>query len=132
MATVFDLFKQTQYGYYELSRGTVFGNIQGSEEARTLMGVFKKRKGFTIDGRNMETFGSDSPTLHAHPEDFSDGDPIVGNGVIVDGVKYEIKGATYGTNFDTGVVEHIRLTLQESDFIVPEPEDDTEDGENNG
>ena len=132
MATVFDLSKQTQYGYYILSRGTVFGNVQGSEQVRTLMGVFKKRKGFTIDGRNMETFGSDSPTLHAHPEDFTADDEIVGNGVIVDGVSYEIEGITYGTNFDTGEVEHIRMTLKEADFGINEPDDDTEDGENNG
>ena len=40
----------------------------------------------------------------------------MGNGVIVDGVEYEVSGFTKGTNFDTGEVEHYYLTLKEADY----------------
>lgn len=121
MATVFDIFEQTEYGYVILNRGTVFGNVEAEDEneqplVRTLKGVFKLRRGMTISGNNMENFGGDIPTLHAHPEDFDANDPIVGNGVVVDGVQYEVMGITYGTNFDTGEVEHIRMSLKEVDY----------------
>ena len=121
MATVFDIFEQTEYGYVILNRGTVFGNVEAEDEneqplVRTLKGVFKLRRGMTISGNNMENFGGDIPTLHAHPEDFDANDPIVGNGVVVNGVQYEVMGITYGTNFDTGEVEHIRMSLKEVDY----------------
>ena len=113
--TVFDLFKQIDYGYVILNRGTVFGNIVDGE-ARTLKGVFKLRRGYTRNGANMESFSGEVATLHAHPEDFAPTDPIVGNGVVVDGVEYEVSGFTKGTNFDTGVVEHLTLTLKEVNY----------------
>ena len=121
MATVFDIFEQTEYGYVILNRGTVFGNVEAEDEnnqplVKTLKGVFKLRRGMTISGNNMENFGGDIPTLHAHPEDFDANDPIVGNGVVVNGVQYEVMGITYGTNFDTGEVEHIRMSLKEVDY----------------
>lgn len=121
MATVFDLFKQTDYAYVILNRGTVFGNLPKTNEVdqcivKNLKGVFKLRKGMTISGNNMEAFGGDIPTLHAHPEDFDPKDPIVGNGVVVNGVQYEVMGITYGTNFDNGEVEHIRMSLKEVDY----------------
>lgn len=112
--TVFDLFKQIQYAYVKLNRGTVFGNVAAKPE--TLYGVFKFRRGYTRNGANMESFGGEVATLHAHPEDFDKDDPIVGNGVIVDGVEYEVSGFTKGTNFDTGEVEHYYLTLKEADY----------------
>lgn len=118
--TVFDIFNEIEYGYVILDRGTVFGNVvateNGEPKTRTLKGVFKFRQGFNIDGRNMEAFGGEMATLHAHPEDFDSTDVIVGNGVVVNGVEYEIKGITYGTNFDTGEVEHIRLSLKEMEY----------------
>lgn len=113
--TVFDLFKQIEYGYVPLQRGTVFGNVT-LEEPRMLHGVFKFRQGYTRSGNNMETFSGEVATLHAHPEDFDQSDPIVGNGVIVDGVEYEVSGVTKGTNFDTGIVEHLTLTLKEAHY----------------
>ena len=121
MATVFDIFKQVEYGYVKLNRGTVFGNVEEEDEnntpaVKTLKGVFKFRRGMTIDGNNMESFGGDIPTIHAHPEDFDADDPIVGNGVIYDGIEYEISGITKGTNFDTGEVEHIRMSLKEVNY----------------
>lgn len=114
MATVFTVFREIDFQYITLSRGNVFGNtIKGT---KTLRGVFKKRKGYTRDGNNMETLGADMPTIHAHPEDFSDNDPIVGNGIIVCGGQYEITGISYGTNFDNGKVEHIKMTLKEANY----------------
>lgn len=113
--TVFDLFNQIEYGYVILNRGTVFGNIIEGE-SRILKGVFKFRRGYTRTGNNMETFSGEVATLHAHPEDFSPTDPIVGNGVVVDGIEYEISGVTKGTNFDTGIVEHLTLTLKEATY----------------
>lgn len=114
MATVFTVFRETDYQYLTLSRGNVFGNT--IKASRSLKGVFKERKGYTRDGNNMETLGSDMPTLHAHPEDFEQTDIIVGNGVIVNGNTYEITGITYGKNFATGVVEHITMTLREANY----------------
>lgn len=113
--TVFDLFNEIEYGYIQLNRGTVFGNI-AEGNARTLRGVFKFRRGYTRTGANMETFSGETPTLHAHPEDFAPTDQIVGNGVVVDGIEYEIAGVTKGTNFDTGVVEHLTFTLREVNY----------------
>ena len=113
--TVFDLFKQIDYGYVKLNRGTVFGNVADSQ-AQALKGVFKFRRGYTRNGANMESFSGEVATLHAHPEDFDKDDPIVGNGVVVDGVEYEVSGITKGTNFDTGAVEHITMTLKEVNY----------------
>ena len=115
MDTVFGLFKEIEYGYVKLNRGTVFGNQQDGE-ARILKGIFKLRRGYTRTGQNMENFNGEIPTLHAHPEDFDSTDPIVGNGVIINGIQYEVKGITKGTNFNTGVVEHITMSLQEVDY----------------
>jgi len=120
--TVFDLFKQVQYGYVKLDRGTVFGNIT-TQEPKTLYGVFKFRRGYTRDGANMESFSGEVATLHAHPEDFESDDPIVGNGVVVDGVEYEVSGFTKGTNFDTGEIEHYYLTLKEADYTSEDSDD---------
>lgn len=114
MATVFTVFRETEYEYLTLNRGTVFGNT--ISESKTLKGVFKERKGYTRDGNNMETLGADQPTLHAHPEDFANDDVIVGNGVRVGDKQYEITGITYGKNFSDGIVEHIRMTLREANY----------------
>jgi len=123
MATVFDLFKEIDYQYFVIERGTVFGNVQASAEPRTLKGVFKERTGYTRTGNNIERIDGDTATLHAHPEDFTDFDAIVGNGVIVNNIEYEVKGLTVGTNFDTGVVEHLTLTLERTDIAEGDDED---------
>ena len=126
--TVFDLFKQTQYGYVKLNRGTVFGNVV-AQDAKTLNGVFKFRRGYTRNGANMESFGGEVATLHAHPEDFDKDDPIVGNGVVVDGVEYEVSGFTKGTNFDTGEVEHYTLTLKDASYTDEREDEDDNNGD---
>lgn len=104
---VFSLFTQTPFTYLKISRGEVYGNQV--EEEKELIGVFKLRSGMT-QSNNQENRES-SATLHAHPEDFTAGEEIVGNGIRYDGKDYDILGATEGKNFHTGVVEHIRLTL---------------------
>ena len=114
MATVFTVFKEEPYDYIILSRGNVFGNTVVSE--RTQYGVFKLRCGYTRDGNNMETLGSDQPTLHVHPEDFDANDIIVGNGIRYKGREYEVTGMTAGTNFSNGTTEHYTLTLKEASY----------------
>lgn len=116
MATVFQLFKEISYDYYLVNRGTVLGNTLDGVSKKTLKGVFKCRNGYTRSGMNMETMNGDMPTLHVHPEDFEDADSIVGNAVIIDNIQYEVKGYTVGRNFDTGVVEHLTLTLQRAEY----------------
>lgn len=118
MATVFTVFREQPYKYLVISRGTVEGNVV--TETKNLNGIVKLRKGFTRSGNNMETFGTDLPTIHAHPEDFSTDDIIVGNGVQVNGSDYEIIGLTVGTNFITGEVEHYTLTLKEAELAFEE------------
>ena len=118
MATVFTAFREQPYKYLVISRGTVEGNVV--TETKNLNGIVKLRKGFTRSGNNMETFGTDLPTIHAHPEDFDADDVIVGNGVQVNGSDYEITGLTVGTNFITGEVEHYTLTLREAELAFEE------------
>ena len=110
--TVFDVFQEQPYAYLEISRGGVLGNTISKET--NLNGIFKQRDNQeTI--QNIETNIS-SATLHAHPEDFSDFSVLVGNGVRVNGVDYEILSMTVGRNFDTGVVEHLTFTLQRASY----------------
>lgn len=110
--TVFDVFQEQSYTYLEIARGGVLGNTITKET--DLMGIFKQRDNQETM-QNIETPISSS-TLHAHPEDFSDYSVLVGNGVRVDGVDYEIMSMTIGRNFDTGDVEHLTFTLQRADF----------------
>lgn len=124
MATVFDVFKEVQMEYLPLNRGRVFGNLTGN--ARLISGIFKLRTGMTANG-GTEAFSS-SATVHAHPEDFEEGDKIVGNGIEYNGELYEIVGLTEGRNFDTNEVEHLTLTLnrgaltQQNNYNVVEDE----------
>lgn len=120
MTTVFDVFREDAFTYLTIKRGQVFGNQV--VDTKELKGVIKVRSGFTRTGQNMELPGgkniSDHPTIHAHPEDFSDDNPIIGNGVRYNGLDYEIIGVTYGRNFDNGAVEHLTLTLREADYAA--------------
>lgn len=111
MATVFDVFKEVEYEYLEVSRGTVYGNRVTN--STPLRGVFKLRSGMTQGTRELATSAA---TIHAHPEDFTDIDAIVGNGVAYDGETYRIAGITAGTNFDNGLTEHLTLTLEVEDY----------------
>lgn len=122
MATVFDLFKEIDYQYVVVNRGTVFGN-ELDEVSNTYKGVFKSRSGYTRTGNNIEKIDGELATLHAHPEDFTDFDSIVGNCVVVNNIYYEVKGLTVGTNFDSGVVEHLTLSLQRADYVQGDEND---------
>jgi hypothetical protein len=118
-ATVFDVFTSTNYTFLEISRGGVYGNVITASE--TAQGVFKLRDGMVSTG-NQESRQS-TATLHIRPDESFISDitvdgkvQLVGNGVRVEGVDYEILGATGGKNFDNNVLEHYRLTLQVADY----------------
>ena len=106
---VFSLFVETPFVFFEVKRGGVMDNQIVSR--RNLKGVFKMRDGMTQGSR--EVHKSDA-TLHVRPNDFGGNPQLVGHGVRVDGVDYKIIGQTNGTNFHTGRIEHIRLTLERS------------------
>lgn len=121
METVFDLFKETEYAYVPLNRGTVFGNVQSGNgnSPKILKGVFKLRRGFARVGNNMELEDTRIPILHAHPEDYSSENGFtaeIGNGIVIDGVQYEITNISQGKNFDNGAIEHLTFTLQEVEY----------------
>ncbi len=116
MATVFDVFAQIPYTFLEIGQSHIRGDTILSE--REFSGVFKDKSGLVQNG-NMESLDSSS-TLHIKPADFpqiTDCSQLVGHGVRVQGQEYSIKGATAGTNFDTGVIEHYRLTLETAEFV---------------
>lgn len=113
--TVFDVFKEVSYDYLVISRGTVYGNRITSTVP--LKGVFKLRSGMVQGDREL---AESSATLHAHPEDFSDMDEIVGNGVKIGGEYYQITRVADGRNFDTGVSEHLTFTLGAADYAIEE------------
>lgn len=116
MTTVFDVFKEQEYSYLEIVQSSVRGDVVANETP--LMGVFKDKAGSVQNG-NMESVDS-SATLHVHPEDFENINnctELIGNGVTVNEQDYSIVGATAGTNFDNGDIEHYRLTLQKAVFV---------------
>lgn len=117
--TVFSAFINTPYTFLRISRGGVRGNeIVESYDA---LGVFKLREGMVSVG-NQESRES-SATLHIKPDEsfladvIDDGKlELVGHGVRVNNVEYEILGSTGGNNFETNVLEHYRVTLAVADF----------------
>lgn len=111
--TVFDVFSETPYDLLSISRGEVYGSRIVSE--RRCMGVFKLKSGMVAAGER-EAYSSNA-TLHIHPEDATDPDDLVGNGVRVNGVTYDITGMTEGKNFDNGRIEHYTLTLERVDYV---------------
>lgn len=114
MATVFDVFTQTSYDYLKISRGGVAGDGIVSETPAS--GVFKLRTGVNV-ANDQETKTSDA-TLHIKPSEpfVTNPQALVGNGIRWQGTTYAIEGVTEGRNFETGVVEHYRLTLGEQEF----------------
>lgn len=118
MPTVFDVFTEVPYEFLTVERGNVYGNQITSR--KQLMGVFKLKTGMTSNN-NMELVDSDA-TLHAHPEDFDTNDynSLLGQGVCINGVNYSIEGISAGTNFDTGVIEHIYMRLQRDKLVEVE------------
>lgn len=116
MATVFDVFKETPYTFLEIAQSHIRGDLITAE--RELQGIFKDKAGQVQNG-NMQAIDS-SATLHIHPEDFPNVKgcaDLVGQGVRVNGQDYSIHGATAGTNFENGIIEHYRLTLQKAVFV---------------
>ena len=107
MSTVFDLFTSDDYKYLVTESSTIAGDVIKSATAHK--GIFKLRNGMVEGDRELRT--SDA-TLHVHPEDYDDPEALVGNGILYDGVFYEIVGCTAGTNFNTHTVEFYRLTLE--------------------
>lgn len=119
MDTVFDVFEEVPYQFLKVSRGGVYGNrITATQDA---YGIYKRRNDM-VQVNNQELRQS-AATLHIHPDeafiaDITVDDKIllVGNGVRVEGVDYEIIGDTGGGNFDDGELEHYTLTLQVTDY----------------
>ena len=107
MGTVFDYFGSVSYKFLVTGSSTIKGDVILS--ATEHEGIFKLRDGMVEGDRELRT--SDA-TLHVHPEDYESPEMLVGNGILYDGVFYEIVGCTEGTNFDTHEVEHYRLTLE--------------------
>lgn len=114
METVFDVFQEQEYTYLEIARGGIAGN--SIVESSPRMGVFKLRAGSGNSPTSEMEVRNSTATLHAHPEDYPDLDNIVGNGIRVDDVDYEITAITGGKNFDNGVMEHITFTLQRASY----------------
>lgn len=115
MDTVFDVFTQQPYTFLTIQRGNVYGNQITSE--RELVGIFKLKSRMVM-ADNMEVATSDA-RLHAHPEDFpgQSAAELVGQGIRVNGEEYTIEHMSAGTNFDTGVVEHLTFYLKRSNFV---------------
>lgn len=116
METVFDLFQQVDYDFLEVARGGIAGNTVIKREG--LRGVFKLRAGSGNSPTSEMEVKNSTASLHAHPEDFENLDNLVGNGVRVNGVDYEITSMTGGMNFDTGIMEHLTFNLQRADYGV--------------
>jgi len=109
---VFDVFVTSPYTYLQVSRGGVYGNtVQATEEAQ---GVFKLRNGMVMVN-NQESKQSNA-TLHVKPSESFAAEYMVGNGIRHNGLDYEIIGQTGGQNFETGLLEHYRLTLASTDY----------------
>lgn len=113
--TIFDNFPEEPYTYLSITRGGVKGNTITSE--RVLSGIFKLRSSSTSQA-NMENRAS-TATLHTHPEDFECANiaDLVGQGIMKDGVCYEITSVTGGKNFANGIMEHLTFTLDRAEFV---------------
>lgn len=111
---VFDMFELTPYIFLEISRGGVIG--QGVISETEAQGVFKMRSQM-VRGENAETKDSNA-TLHIKPTEsfLQTNSNLVGHGVRINGVEYEIIGVTGGQNYHNGILEHYTATLQETDF----------------
>ena len=109
---VFAAFASQPYTFLTISRGGVAGD--GITAETSASGVFKLRNGMNVSN-DQETKTSDA-TLHIKPSESFISTGLTGHGIRYQGRTYEIVGTTEGMNFDTGVVEHYRVTLQEREF----------------
>lgn len=110
--TVFDTFPSISYKFLTINRGAVKGNV--ITQKSSFNGIFKLRESQETNG-NIELYQS-SATLHVHPNDYSTTE-LVGQGVEVNGITYEITNVTGGMNFASGQMEHLTFTLQRAEFI---------------
>jgi hypothetical protein len=108
------MFETIPYTFLEISRGGVIG--QGIVSETVADGIFKLRTQL-VRGENAETKDSNA-TLHIRPTEsfLQTNSNLVGHGVRVNGVEYEIIGVTGGQNYHNGILEHYTATLQETDF----------------
>ena len=118
MDDVFSVFNTRDYTFIKTTPAN--GGYKSVEEYEA-NGVVKHREGKVLNGRN-ESFDV-STTLHIRPsEPFIDAvggaKELVGNFIRIDGEEYRINAVTTGANFDTGVVEHYRATLEKDNLMV--------------
>ncbi len=109
---VFEVFETTPYKFLELSRGGVTGDTVVSQTDAG--GVFKLSDGMTASS-NQETKSS-NPTLHIRADETFTNTGLVGHGIKINNIDYEIIGVTGGDNYHDGQREHYRATLKPSDF----------------
>lgn len=117
--TVFGVFKLTNYTFLQIDRGTVQGNLIVDEYDAE--GVFKFRNQI-VTNENAEAKQANA-TLHIKPDETfleENSNNLIGHGVRVDGLTYQIISQTGGMNFETGEMEHYTVILQESDFVEPD------------
>ena len=112
MDTVFTLFKEVEMEFLTVRQGTVYGDQV--VDRKPIKGIFKNRNGETFN--QNAGLRTSSATVHVHPEDFQDVDGIVGNGIAYGGQNYAIQGVTVGTDFDSGKVDHLTLSLEVANY----------------
>lgn len=111
---VFDLFKTEPIVLLKIERGRVRGDvITNSYKCDAIV----KRRESLADGQAEDITAASS--VHIKPMDFSfiKENGGVGNGVEIDGVRYEITAVSHGVNFDSGETEHITLKLERSGAV---------------
>lgn len=116
MDDVFSVFNTRDYTFIKTAPAN--GGYKSVEEYEA-NGVVKHRDGKVMNGRS-ESYDTQT-TLHIRPsEPFIDAvggaKELVGNFIRIDGEEYRINAVTTGTNFDTGVVEHYRATLEKDNL----------------
>lgn len=112
MDTVFTLFEEVPLEFLTVKQSTVYGDT--IVDRKPISGVFKTRNGETFN-QNAGVRTS-SATVHVHPQDFDGVDGVVGNGIAYGEQTYSITGVTVGTNFDTGAIEHLTLSLEVANY----------------
>lgn len=117
--SVFSLFDTVDYTFIETTPTS--GGL-GSVAEYDGNGIFKERSGTAL-GDNRDSYDV-TTTLHVRPDEAhivaltgdGGGLNLVGHAVRYDGQTYRIDGVTTGKNFDTGVVEFYRATLNKVDL----------------
>ena len=118
MDTVFTAFVTSPYTFIKTTSAN--GGYKSVEEYEA-NGVIKFRDGRVLNGR-QESYDTQT-TLHIRPSEpfispVNSAKALVGNFVRIDGDEYRINAVTTGANFDTGMVEHYRATLEKDNLMV--------------